>query len=161
MVIDSKSNFFLSFYFGGQFKKQNIPVCLDGRAVAIFLLRFKETFRALFLSIFSLIFFIFSLMASQLLIKVEWQPVRLFVYMFLSAFLDLTVHNVQQHSYHFVLTDQWKHCIDLLNSVTIFEQKTKDCARSGSFQHKLQRRCFPNQSPLLAMVTFHHTQTRS
>ena len=49
--------------------------------------------------------------------------------------------------------------IALIYSVAICEQKTKDCARSGSFQHKLQRRCFPNQSPLLAMVTFHHTQT--
>ena len=32
--------------------------------------------------------------------------VRLLCYMFLSAFLDLTVHNVQYHSYHFELTDQ-------------------------------------------------------
>ena len=34
------------------------------------------------------------------------KPVRLFCYMFLLAFLDLTAHNVQYHSYHFELTDQ-------------------------------------------------------
>ena len=32
--------------------------------------------------------------------------------------------------------------IELTYSVTICEQKTKDCKRSGSFQHKLQSRCF-------------------
>ena len=32
--------------------------------------------------------------------------------------------------------------IALNYSVTICEQKTKDCARSGSFQHKLQHHCF-------------------
>ena len=31
---------------------------------------------------------------------------RVLCYVFLLAFLDLTVHNVQQHSYHFELTDQ-------------------------------------------------------
>ena len=30
--------------------------------------------------------------------------------------------------------------IALIYSVTIFEQKTKDCARSASFHHKLQHR---------------------
>ena len=32
--------------------------------------------------------------------------------------------------------------IALINSVTICEQKTEDCARTGSFQHKLQHRFF-------------------
>ena len=32
--------------------------------------------------------------------------------------------------------------IAFIYSVTICEQKTKDCARSGSFQHKLQQHCF-------------------
>ena len=32
------------------------------------------------------------------------KPGRLLCYMFLLAFLDLTVHNVQLHSYHFELT---------------------------------------------------------
>ena len=44
--------------------------------------------------------------------------VRLFCYMFLLAFVDLTVHNVQKHSYHFELTDQQKHR-NLIYSVTI------------------------------------------
>ena len=47
--------------------------------------------------------------------------------------------------------------IALIYSVIICEHKTKDCARSGSFQHKLQYHGFqtlmfagfPNQSPLL------------
>ena len=35
------------------------------------------------------------------------KPVRLLCYyMFLFAFLDLTVHNVQKNSYHFALIDQ-------------------------------------------------------
>ena len=44
--------------------------------------------------------------------------------------------------------------------LTICEQKAKDCAQSGSFQHNLQHYCFQhwcfpsflNQSPLLAMM---------
>ena len=32
--------------------------------------------------------------------------------------------------------------IALIYSVIICQQNTKDCARSGSFQHKLQHRCF-------------------
>ena len=32
--------------------------------------------------------------------------------------------------------------ISLIYSVTIFEQKTKDCTRSGSLQHDLQHLCF-------------------
>ena len=58
------------------------------------------------------------------------KPFRPSCYMFLFAVLDLTVHNVQLHSYNFELT------------ITTCEQKTKDCARPGSFQHKLQHRCF-------------------
>ena len=61
--------------------------------------------------------------------------------MFLLAFLDLIVHNV--HSIpiilNLILTNR---NIALIYSVTICEQKTKDCALSGSFQHKLQHRCF-------------------
>ena len=34
------------------------------------------------------------------------KPIRLLCYVFLLAFLDLTVHNVQWHSYYFELTDQ-------------------------------------------------------
>ena len=61
--------------------------------------------------------------------------------MFLLAFLDLTAHNVQEHSY-IILNLLTNRNIALIYSVTICEQKTKDCARSGSFQHKLQHRCF-------------------
>ena len=41
------------------------------------------------------------------------KPVRLHCYTFLLAFSDLTVHVVQLHSYHFELTDQQKHRINL------------------------------------------------
>ena len=34
------------------------------------------------------------------------KPIRLLCYNAFLAFLDLTVHNVQLHSYHFELTDQ-------------------------------------------------------
>ena len=60
------------------------------------------------------------------------RPVRLIFYMFLLAFLDLTVHNVQQHSYHFELTDK-------IENAHVYK---KNCARSGNFQHKLKHRCF-------------------
>ena len=40
------------------------------------------------------------------------KPFRLFCYMFLLAFLTLMVHNVQQHSYLFELTD---HRINLFS----------------------------------------------
>ena len=43
------------------------------------------------------------------------KTVRLLCYMFLSAFLDLTVHKVQWHSYHFELTDQQKPRINLFS----------------------------------------------
>ena len=36
-------------------------------------------------------------------------------YLFLLAFLDLTVHNVRQHSYRFEFTDQQKHRINLFS----------------------------------------------
>ena len=45
------------------------------------------------------------------------KPVRLLCYMFLLAYLDLTVHNVQKHSYHFELTDQQKLHIKYYYSV--------------------------------------------
>ena len=34
------------------------------------------------------------------------KPDRLLCYMFVLAFLNLAVHNVQEHSYHFELIDQ-------------------------------------------------------
>ena len=61
--------------------------------------------------------------------------------MFLLAFLDLTAHNVQEHS-NIILNLLTNRKIALIYSVTICEQKTKDCAWSGGFQHKLQHRCF-------------------
>ena len=42
--------------------------------------------------------------------------------------------------------------VNRLYSVTTCEQKTKDCARSVSFQHKLQHRCFQLQC-LPAFIT--------
>ena len=69
------------------------------------------------------------------------KPVRLLCYMFVLAFLDLTPHN----SIPIILSLLTIRNVALIYyCVTIFEkqkkQKTKDCARSGSFQ--LQHRCF-------------------
>ena len=52
--------------------------------------------------------------------------------------------------------------VPLIYLVTICQQKTKDCAPSGSFQHKRQHRCFyiwrfvafHNQFPLITMVIY-------
>ena len=63
------------------------------------------------------------------------KPIRLFCYMFLLAFVDLcTTFN----SIPIILNLLTNRNIVLIYSVTICEQKTKYCARSGSFQHKLQ-----------------------
>ena len=72
------------------------------------------------------------------------KPVRLLCYyMFLLAFLDPIVYNVQKNSYHFTLIDQQKHRIYLVTfSHNLMNKQTKDCAPSGSFQHKLKHRCF-------------------
>ena len=51
------------------------------------------------------------------------KPVGLFGYTFLLAFLDLSAHNVQQHSYHLNLLTNRN--IALISTVTIFEQKNK------------------------------------
>ena len=43
------------------------------------------------------------------------KPVRLLCHMFLLAFLDLIVYNVQKHSQHFELTNQKKYRINLFS----------------------------------------------
>ena len=43
------------------------------------------------------------------------KPFRPSYYMFFFAVLDLTVHKVQLHFYHFELTDQKKHRINLFS----------------------------------------------
>ena len=73
------------------------------------------------------------------------KPGRLFCYMLLFAFGDLTVHNIPSvfNSIPIILNLLANRNIALIYSLTICEQITKDCARSGSFQHiKLQPRCF-------------------
>ena len=54
------------------------------------------------------------------------------------AQLSTTLNSINSH--RFELTNDRN--IALIYSVTISEQKTKDCARSGSFQQNLQYRCF-------------------
>ena len=44
------------------------------------------------------------------------------------------------HCYHFKPTGQQKSHY-FIHSITIFGGKTKDCTRSGSFQHKMHHRC--------------------
>ena len=67
------------------------------------------------------------------------KPVRLLCYMFLLAFFG---PDCAQRSIPIILNLLTNRNIALIYSVIICEQKTKDCARSGSFQHKLQHRCF-------------------
>ena len=67
------------------------------------------------------------------------KPVRLLCYMFFSFFgPDSEFHD--QVSIPIILNLLTNRNIALIYSVTICEQK--DCALSGSFQHKLQHHCF-------------------
>ena len=68
------------------------------------------------------------------------KPVRLLCYMFLLGFWPwpCTTFN----SIPIILNLLTNRNIAFIYSVTIYEQKIKDCARSGNFQHKLQHRCF-------------------
>ena len=61
------------------------------------------------------------------------KPDRLLCYVFLLAFLDLTVHN----SIAIILNLLTNKNIALIYSVTICELKTTDSARLGSFRRKL------------------------
>ena len=60
--------------------------------------------------------------------------------MFLLAFW--TWHCTTFNSIPIILNLLTNRDIALIYSVIICEQKTKDCARSGSFQQKLQHHCF-------------------
>ena len=62
------------------------------------------------------------------------KPVRLLCHMFLLAFLDLIVYNVQKHSQHFELTNQKKYRINLFSHN--LGPKIK------KIKHKLQHSCF-------------------
>ena len=67
------------------------------------------------------------------------KPVRLLCYMFLLAFLGHDRKQSWMASLSF-----WTHWpIETSHKFiqSICEQKTRDCARSGSFQHNLQHRC--------------------
>ena len=66
--------------------------------------------------------------------------VRLYRNMFLLALLDRPCTTF--YSIPIISTLLTNRSIDLIYSVTIFELKTKDCARLVSFYHKLQHRCF-------------------
>ena len=44
-----------------------------------------------------------------------WKLVSLLCYRFLLDFFDLTVDNVQYHFYHFEITYQYKHRINLFS----------------------------------------------
>ena len=75
------------------------------------------------------------------------------------AFLDLTVHKVQQHSYHFERTDQQKHRINLFSHnlrtknkglCTVREISTKTTVPLFS---TMMFAGFPNQSPLVTIVS--------
>ena len=78
-----------------------------------------------------------------IVIKVEWlwNPLDSFLICFCYHFW--TWPYTTFNSIPIILNLLTKRNIALIYSVTIIcEQKTKDCAWSGSFQHKLQHRCF-------------------
>ena len=63
------------------------------------------------------------------------KPVGLLCYMFLLAFFGPDHAGTTFNSIPIILKLLTNRNIALIYSVTIYEQKTKDCARSGSFQH--------------------------
>ena len=78
--------------------------------------------------------------------------------MFLLAFLDLTMHNIQEHSYHFELTDQLKHCINLFSHNLRTKNRGLCTVRelptylATPLFLNLMFAGFPNQSPVLTKV---------
>ena len=103
----------------------------------------------------------------SILIFLEWlsKPITLLCYMLLLAFLDLTASTF--NSIPIILNIVSNRNVALIYSVTICQQKTKDCARSGSFEHNPQHRCFRlrcfitnlpywlwSQWPALSMIFF-------
>ena len=68
------------------------------------------------------------------------KPVKLLCLMFLLAFWTWSCTTF--NSIPIILKLLTNRNIVLIYSVIICEQKAKDCARSGSFQHNLQHRCF-------------------
>ena len=82
------------------------------------------------------IFTDFKVLSKSLLI--EWNGYETRQTPLLYVFVDLKVHNVQK--YHFIVLTNKN--VALIYSVTICQQKTKDCALSRYFQHKLQHCCF-------------------
>ena len=80
------------------------------------------------------------------------KPVRRLCYMFLWTWRCTKFNSIPS-----ILILPTNKNIPLIYSVTICQQKTKDCAPSRSFQHKLQYLCFymflvfHNQSPLITM----------
>ena len=65
------------------------------------------------------------------------KPIGLFCYMFFGP--EGAQRSIAFLAFLFVLTNK---NVALIHSVTIYQKKTKDCSPSGSFQHKLQDRCF-------------------
>ena len=66
------------------------------------------------------------------------KPVRLLCYTF-SFGLDGAQPSIAFPSFGSLMTNK---NVALINSVTIYEQKTKDCEPLGNFQHKLLHRYF-------------------
>ena len=73
--------------------------------------------------------------------------------MFLLAFMDLTLHRILV-----ILNLRTTRNYALIYFKSQFVNKTKDCQRSGIFQHKLKHSCFPvDPSPVTdtAAIYFH------
>ena len=75
--------------------------------------------------------------------------------------MDLTVHNAQTHSHIILISLTARNGVAFIYSVTICQQETTDFASSGSFQHKLQYRCFLFDQCLLSFITTGNKSTLS
>ena len=69
------------------------------------------------------------------------KPDKLICYMFLFAFLALTLHK-EQYGIWNVLEQLTNRNVFVKIFKRVLNVKTKDCAGSRPFQHKLQHHCF-------------------
>ena len=76
------------------------------------------------------------------------KPVRLLCYMFLWTWKCTTFKRIP-----IILIVLTNKNVALIYCVTICQQKTKDCALSGCFQHKLQHCCFYDWGLPLFIIT--------
>ena len=92
---------------------------------------------------------------------IDWNGYKTSQTCLLYVFVDLTVHNAQTHSYIILISLTARNGVAFIYSVTICQQETTDFASAGSFQHKLQYRCFLFDQCLLSFITTGNKSTLS